>query len=181
MTATISSNECVVEKIGRRVYLIAGSRVPLDTVVYWFHNGATAEEITDKYQTLSLASVYGSIAHSLNHRETIDLDLRWPRRRPFETAQQRRREEPCSDLVGRGDSEFDAPADSGCGRADIVRLRRQWDLVAIVAPVLSRRCDQPLSHPSATCSRRSRRSLRRRRYQALPRSGPQRNSTAACG
>jgi len=37
---------------------LAGSRIPLDTVVYEFNQGATAEQIQDSFPTLSLRSIW---------------------------------------------------------------------------------------------------------------------------
>ena len=75
MSATNSPDRSLVEKSADGVLLISGSRIPLDTIVFWFHRGATAEEIADKYPSLTLATVYGSIAYYLNHRDEIDAYL----------------------------------------------------------------------------------------------------------
>jgi uncharacterized protein (DUF433 family) len=40
---------------------ITGSRVPIDTVIYHFKLGATAEEIGYKFTSLRLADIYGVI------------------------------------------------------------------------------------------------------------------------
>ncbi len=44
----------------------------LDTVVGAFNDGATAEEITSQYPSLSLADSYAVIAYYLRHRKEID-------------------------------------------------------------------------------------------------------------
>lgn len=72
---TVSHAEIVVRS-NDQVWMIAGSRIPLETVVFWFNNGITAEEIADKYPALSLAQVYSVIAYYLNHREAIDADIK---------------------------------------------------------------------------------------------------------
>lgn len=51
---------------------VANTRVRLDTVVYAFNEGYTAEEIASQYPALALADVYAVIAYYLNHRATID-------------------------------------------------------------------------------------------------------------
>ena len=46
--------------------------VPLDTVIYAFRDGATAEAIVDRYPSLTLADVYASIAYYLRHTAELD-------------------------------------------------------------------------------------------------------------
>lgn len=55
---------------------IAGSRVPIDTVIYHFKLGATAEEIAYKFPSLRLADIYGVIHYYLTHREEAEDYLR---------------------------------------------------------------------------------------------------------
>lgn len=55
---------------------LTGSRIPLDTVVYEFNQGATAEQIQDSFPTLSLGSIYGAIAFYLEHQVAVDDYLR---------------------------------------------------------------------------------------------------------
>jgi uncharacterized protein (DUF433 family) len=58
------------------VWRIAGTRVSLDSVIYSFLDGATAEEICQDFSSLSLAQVYGTIAYYLKHRENVDAYLK---------------------------------------------------------------------------------------------------------
>jgi len=51
---------------------IKGSRVSLDSIVYHFNLGATAEQIAHKFPALELADIYAAITYYLNHRETVD-------------------------------------------------------------------------------------------------------------
>jgi uncharacterized protein (DUF433 family) len=53
------------------VVRIGGTRVTLDTVVYAFEQGSTAEEIVQRYSTLSLSDVYVSIRYYLQHQAEI--------------------------------------------------------------------------------------------------------------
>ncbi len=55
---------------------LAGSRVPLDTVVYEFNQGATHEQIQDSFPSVSLHTVYGAIAFYLEHQVAVDEYLR---------------------------------------------------------------------------------------------------------
>lgn len=57
-------------------YWVAGTRVSLDSVVYEFLNGQTAENIAASFPVLSLEQVYGAIAYYLGHRAEIDAYLR---------------------------------------------------------------------------------------------------------
>lgn len=53
-------------------YWLAGTRISLDSVVYAFHRGQTAESIAQSFPLLSLEEVYGAIAFYLANREKID-------------------------------------------------------------------------------------------------------------
>ena len=53
-------------------YWVAGSRVSLDSIVYAFLSGQTAESIAQSFPVLTLEQVYGSIAFYLAHRSSID-------------------------------------------------------------------------------------------------------------
>lgn len=55
---------------------VAGSRVPIDTVIYHFKLGAAAEEIGYKFPSLQLADIYGVIHYYLTHREEVEDYLR---------------------------------------------------------------------------------------------------------
>ena len=55
---------------------LAGSRVLLDLVAYEFNQGATAEQIQYSYPSLSLQSIYGTIAFYLEHQSEVDDYLR---------------------------------------------------------------------------------------------------------
>jgi len=54
------------------VVRITGTRVPLETVVRAFYQGATPEEIVQDFPTLSLAQVYAVLAYYLAHRAQVD-------------------------------------------------------------------------------------------------------------
>ncbi|HTG17056.1 MAG TPA: DUF433 domain-containing protein [Blastocatellia bacterium] len=55
---------------------ITGSRIPLDTVIYHFKLGATAEEIGYKFPSLRLADIYGAIYYYLAHHGEVEEYLR---------------------------------------------------------------------------------------------------------
>jgi uncharacterized protein (DUF433 family) len=56
---------------------IAGSRVPIDTIIHHFKLGATAEEILYRFPSLGLSEIYGAIYYYLTHREEIDQYLQY--------------------------------------------------------------------------------------------------------
>lgn len=57
-------------------YWISGTRVSLDSVVYAFLNGQTAETIAQSFPSLNLEQVYGAITYYLAHRAEVDRYLR---------------------------------------------------------------------------------------------------------
>src|SRR5262245_25701646 len=57
------------------VLRVGPTRVPIDTVIFAFNQGSTAEEILLRYPTLDLTHIYGVIAYYLWHREVIDAYL----------------------------------------------------------------------------------------------------------
>ena len=54
---------------------VGQTRVPLETVIYTFNQGATPEEIVLQYSALMLADVYTVIGYYLNHREEVETYL----------------------------------------------------------------------------------------------------------
>jgi len=50
-------------------YYVSGTRVSLDSIVYAFVGGQTAESIAQAFLVLSLEQVYGAITFYLAHRE----------------------------------------------------------------------------------------------------------------
>ena len=53
-------------------YWVAGSRVSLDSIVYAFLEGETAESIAQSFPVLSLEQVYGAIAFYLANPSDVD-------------------------------------------------------------------------------------------------------------
>jgi len=51
---------------------VAGTRVSLDSVVFAFDEGATAEEIAQAYPTLDLATIYSVIGYYLQNRAEVE-------------------------------------------------------------------------------------------------------------
>lgn len=59
-------------------YMVAGTRVSLDSIVHAFLSGSSAETIAQAFPVLTLEQVYGAITFYLAHREDVDryLDAR---------------------------------------------------------------------------------------------------------
>lgn len=55
--------------------MITGTRIPVDTVIYAFRQGDTAEEIVDAFDVLKLADVYSIIGYYLAHLDEMDAYL----------------------------------------------------------------------------------------------------------
>jgi uncharacterized protein (DUF433 family) len=54
------------------VLRVAGTRVPLDSVIYAFNEGATPEEIAQDFPTLNLAAIYAVVSYYLQNRAEIE-------------------------------------------------------------------------------------------------------------
>jgi uncharacterized protein (DUF433 family) len=67
------------------VYTVAGSRVSLDSIVYAFLSGQSAEAIAQAFPLLNLEQVYGAITYYLAHRDDVDRYLA-SRRQDFDAA-----------------------------------------------------------------------------------------------
>ena len=60
-----------IEKLDR-VYLIKGTRVALDSIIYKFQQGRSPESIQDSFPALSLSQVYAAIAYYLDHQAELE-------------------------------------------------------------------------------------------------------------
>lgn len=54
------------------VYRVADTRVSLDSVVYLFREGMSAESIVDSYAALTLEQVHGALAFYLGNQPEVD-------------------------------------------------------------------------------------------------------------
>lgn len=64
------STEYVEQRDG--AYTVAGTRVSLDSIVFAFISGQSAESIAQSFPVLKLEQVYGAITFYLAHREEVD-------------------------------------------------------------------------------------------------------------
>ena len=81
---TLDSCKIPLEKDATGTIRVENSRVTLDSVVFAFHDGATAEEIVDRFPAISLSAVYAALAFYLQNRAELDAYLQ---RRETEAAQ----------------------------------------------------------------------------------------------
>lgn len=58
------------------VIRVGKTRIPIDTVVYAFNQGASPEEIVMSYPTLSLIDVYAVVNYYLYNRAEVDAYIR---------------------------------------------------------------------------------------------------------
>lgn len=72
-------------------YVVAGTRVSLDSIVYTFLDGHSAEAIAQAFPVLTLEQVYGAITYYLAHRDEVDRYLAG-RRQDFGAARQSARD-----------------------------------------------------------------------------------------
>jgi len=72
-------------------YWVTETRVSLDSIVFAFLSGQSAESIAQAFPVLSLEQVYGAITFYLGHREELDRYLN-ARRQDFDTARQTARD-----------------------------------------------------------------------------------------
>ena len=73
------------------LHVVAGTRVSLDSIVYAFLSGQSAEAIAQAFPVLNLEQVYGAITYYLAHRDDIDRYLE-SRRQNFTAARQAARD-----------------------------------------------------------------------------------------
>ena len=67
-------NKQYVENIDG-VYRLAGTRVSLDSIVYAFWRGQTAESIAQSFPVLALEQVYGALTFYLANKSKVDAYL----------------------------------------------------------------------------------------------------------
>lgn len=58
------------------ILYVGDSRIPLDSVIHAFHQGATPEEILQQFPALHLADIYQIIGYYLSESERIDAYLK---------------------------------------------------------------------------------------------------------
>jgi len=75
-------------------YRIVGSRISLDSIVYAYLSGQTAESIAQSFPTLTLEQVHGALAFYLAHQSEVDSYLRASQGEVDELRDASRRKDP---------------------------------------------------------------------------------------
>jgi uncharacterized protein (DUF433 family) len=86
----VVTDEVIVEKVPIKadehgVIRVSGTRVPLETVIRAFLDGAMPEQIVMSYDSLPLADVYQVIAYYLKNKAKVEAYLQQVRLREEET------------------------------------------------------------------------------------------------
>lgn len=72
MSLTIAVEQVPLAADNDGVIRVAGTRLPLDAIILAFQQGATAEEIAQRFPVVNLADVYAVISYYLHHRAEVD-------------------------------------------------------------------------------------------------------------
>ncbi len=88
MTMEIESLPVPLRVDEHGVVRVGHTRVTLSVLMFAYHEGASPEEIVDRFPTLALADVYGTIYYYLHYREQVDAYLRQYDREAEETKRQ---------------------------------------------------------------------------------------------
>ena len=97
MSLAIGREEIPLTTNADGVVVVTGTRVSLDLIVETFLDGATAEEIAQRYPTLKLDDIYAVITYYLRHRDEVGAYLE---RRDEQRAQVRHDIERRDDQTG---------------------------------------------------------------------------------
>jgi uncharacterized protein (DUF433 family) len=62
-------------EVRQHVRYVRGSRIPLESLIWLWHDGQSAEAIREAYPSLRLAEVYGALAYYLDHVDEVDQEL----------------------------------------------------------------------------------------------------------
>ena len=72
MTLTMEPQLVPLSTSPEGVVRVSGTRVPLETVIRAFYQGATPEAIAEDFPVLTLAQVYAVLAYYLAHQQDVD-------------------------------------------------------------------------------------------------------------
>ena len=73
-------------------YRVGGTRVSLDSLIYLFREGLSAESMVESYPALTLEQVHGALAFYLCHQDAVDAYLLQARRQAEALHQQSRQD-----------------------------------------------------------------------------------------
>jgi uncharacterized protein (DUF433 family) len=92
MSLSIAAEPVPLSMNADGVALVGRTRVPLDSVVAAFKQGATPEEIVEQFSSLNLADVYAVISYYLRHQQEVETYLQQQQQFAQQFAQQVREE-----------------------------------------------------------------------------------------
>ena len=72
MTLAIEAQPIPLTETEDGALIVTGTRIPVDTIIYSFRRGDSAEQIADNYDSLRLADVYAILAFYLAHQRELD-------------------------------------------------------------------------------------------------------------
>lgn len=72
---TLDSCRIPLEEDASGAIRVEDSRVTLDSIVFAFREGASAEEIVERFSAISLSAVYAAITFYLQNRAEVDAYL----------------------------------------------------------------------------------------------------------
>ena len=101
MSLEIISKPVPLKADAAGVVRVGGTRVPLDSVIFAFNQGATAEEIVQQYPSLGLADVYAVISYYLRRRDEVDAYLCQRQKQAEEIRRQNEARFPLNDIRER--------------------------------------------------------------------------------
>ncbi|MGH9949611.1 MAG: DUF433 domain-containing protein [Pyrinomonadaceae bacterium] len=73
MATVISTIKNIVRKDDSGILRVGKTRVSLDSVIYAFNEGATAEEIVFRYPSINLMEAYSAITYYLQNKAKLDV------------------------------------------------------------------------------------------------------------
>ena len=83
------------------VIRVGGTRVPLESILTEYLDGASPEQIADSYRAVALADIHSAISYYLRHREAVEGYLDTARRESREVEREMRERFPTTQLRDR--------------------------------------------------------------------------------
>ena len=72
----MTTTECLAQNVPlvkvSGVWHVTGTRVPLDSILFAYNEGATPEEIVEQFTSVPLGDAYAVIAYYLHNRDEVD-------------------------------------------------------------------------------------------------------------
>ena len=75
MTTTFGTRTIPLQKENDGTIRVIGTRIPIDTIIYAYLSGDSAEEIVASFDSLNLADVYAIISYYLDQHNEINAYL----------------------------------------------------------------------------------------------------------